>query len=253
MLAGLFLALGMTRQAPALHFETASIKPADPAASGSHGWGWKGPVLPGGEFSDESCTGEQLVEFALPGTQIVGLPGWARFSGREFFAVEAKPDRTSVPSTEEVRKMMLALLQERFGLRFHTESRKGPVFWLEVAKGGPKNLTPEPMDARPGPPFFIYQWSRAVVFAHAVTMQEFANALALPMRRPVLDKTGLPGRYSIVLAPGDDHPLAPGTPRPDGAAMILDLLRHSLGLDLRAGEGASTVVIVDRFERPTPN
>lgn len=240
-------------------FEVVSIKPADPHASRFPGWGWTGPLLPGGEYVSRAVTLEQLIGFAYPNAfQVDGLPAWAAgVRGADYFAVDAKPPRpergVSGPSTEQVRLMMRQLLIDRFHLTLHFDRRTGPVYYLVVGKAGSKGMARAGPGQRPSPPFLIIEWTTAALFAHAVSMPELAHSLSTTFQRPVLDRTGLAGRYNINLPPVKDTPLPPGAIAPKSTDLVLQMLRQKLGLDLQAGTGAIRVLVVDHVGHPTPN
>ena len=101
------------------------------------------PILPGGGYVDSRAMLHSMIAFAynVPSwRQVIGLPNWAE---NQLFAVAAKPaeDFPALPShenREQVRLMVRAMLADRFHLQLHTETRKEPVYNLEVAKAGIK-------------------------------------------------------------------------------------------------------------------
>ncbi|HEY4087862.1 MAG TPA: TIGR03435 family protein, partial [Bryobacteraceae bacterium] len=129
-----------------------------------------------------------LIQWAydIPRVEIEGPP-WLR---EVWFDVQAK---TSKPSTEpEMRLMLRKLLEVRFGLKFHKEARVLPAYALTLAKSGSKlqESTTEgtfAIEPRNGPLFV----------AHHARLVDLANGLADEAGRPVIDATGLQGRYEI--------------------------------------------------------
>ena len=87
--------------------------------------------------------------FALPADRILNEPEWLK-SAR--FDIEAKVSPEDAPklkslSPQQRGEMMLPLLEERFGLKFHHEMKTLPVYTLVAAKGGPKLKDAKPEEA----------------------------------------------------------------------------------------------------------
>src|SRR5579871_935185 len=99
------------------------------------------PVLPGGQYIDSRAGLSFMIGFAYDVknySKLVGLPNWAK---EQSFAVSAKaaqglPVLPPPENSEQVRLMMRAMLADRFHLQLHTETRREPIFILDVAKGG---------------------------------------------------------------------------------------------------------------------
>src|SRR5579863_1240241 len=83
-----------------------------------------------------------MTAYGLKEYQVLGAPAWS-----ELYEIAAKAPGQNVPSREQARQMLQALLRERFQLKFHRESKDLPVYQLTVAKGGPKLKESAP-DAR---------------------------------------------------------------------------------------------------------
>ena len=163
--------------------------------------------------------------------QVIGLPKWAE---DERYDIDAKaPD--DVPVTQESgRKMMESLLAERFHLKTHRETREMPVYDLVVMKGGPKFHESAP-DAEPS----LYSggpraWNRLTVTAG--TMAQLANQLSNypELGRPVIDKTGLAGRYDYTMKSAAGTPSAEVTSQNESTFAAL---QDQLGLKLGTIEG----------------
>ena len=153
---------------------------------------------------------------------------------------------TAAPSTEaEMRRMMQMLLAERFGLKWHSEQREMSVYVLAPGKNGPK-ISPAKGVARDGGDGDT-NVGKGRFFGHNVTMRALTQILTENMGRPVLDRTGLTGRYDFDLQydPGSliDWRLAPALP-----AMMGDL-----GLRLEPEKAMVDVMVIDSIERPEEN
>lgn len=154
--------------------------------------------------------------------------------------------------------MLRSLLTDRFKLTFHREAREFSIYQLELAKNGSKlKETAAPNDPPAVGPGVVYP-QRIVLPARNATMGDFASLLQRAiLDRPVVDKTGLPGRYDFDLewAPdetqfGGDVPTASAdTP----SAPLFSAIQQQLGLRLVATRGAVDALIVDKAERPSAN
>jgi uncharacterized protein (TIGR03435 family) len=171
----------------------------------------------------------------------------------------------------EVHLMQQALLAERFGLKFHVETRELPVFDLVVDKSGAKLQpgTPKPPPASASAAKPAQQGTTARIGFHQAdvivtdsTLQILTAILAQQPEidgRLVLDKTGLTGKYAFSLHWQPEHVYAdaPGT-KPvsdadgDGPSLF-SALRDQLGLRLKPAEGQVQVIVVDAVSPPTPN
>jgi uncharacterized protein (TIGR03435 family) len=233
-------------------FEVATIKPAD-AELGR----WI-RMQSANRFVAHNHAVRTLVAAAydLPPEAISGGPSWI---DSDRWDILAKTPGEIRPRLEEQMAMLRALLSDRFKLMFHRESKELAIFALTVAPGGPKlrESTISP-DATPeGPPLVAFAVSPAVVRlpARYLTMGEFASLLQRsPLDRPVLDRTGLPGRYDFNLEFAPDESLWGGLfPRPENSdkPSLLRAMQEQLGLKLESMRGTIDAVVIDRVERPT--
>ncbi len=201
-----------------------------------------------------------------------GLPDWARSA---HFDIEARAEGT--PTKDEIRAMMLSLLQDRFGMKVHHESREVPVFALVVAKPGKlgPGLTLHPADdpdcTRTALPTAVAGGYPAACGAGASTVATAPGLTAIAGRkvtmgsfvlgltnlgngvdRPVIDGTGLTGVYDYRLewAP-DVNGEGPATDSPGPG--FFAALREQMGLKLVAQKGMVDVIVLDRVERPGAN
>jgi uncharacterized protein (TIGR03435 family) len=196
---------------------------------------------------NDSLAGLIMWAWNLKTYQIIGLPKWAEDD--ELYDIDAKaPD--DIPVTQESgRTMMASLLAERFHLKTHRETREMPVYDLVVMKGGPK-FHESAADASPilslgGP----RAWNRLKVTAG--TMAQLATQLSVyqEIGRPVIDKTGLTGRYDYAMKS------AVGTPSTDDPEVesTFAALQDQLGLKLEASKANIEVLVVENAEHPSPN
>ena len=186
----------------------------------------------------------------------------------------------------QVHVMWQNLLKERFGLVLHHESKDFQVEELTVAKGGSKlketsDPNIEPFTPVGGPPKLDkngspeMNGSGAIVMislnannptahmtAKGLPLSDIATRLAGLLRRPVIDKTGLTGKYDFTLEYAPELagiPMPAGFPAPtDGASdpptSIPSAVEKQLGLKLTSTKGMLDLIVVDRAEKvPTEN
>lgn len=225
------------QQPPAarVEFEVVSVKPGDPADPAS-----SARTTPGG-MQMRNTTLKNLVRSAyrLNEYQLEGGPKWidsARFN------IDAKLP-AGVPR-DQMPLMMQALLADRFQLEFHRVTRTLPEYALVVAKGGPKLQVASADDLNGA------SQSDRQIKGLGMPMSSLANMLIGAVGAPVLDQTGLDGKYNFIL---EFAPLS-GTPREDETLpTIFVVLQEKLGLKLEAIKGPVEVLVIDRAEKPTEN
>jgi uncharacterized protein (TIGR03435 family) len=262
--------VGLWGQAAApLTFEVASIKPAAQDARGT-----MIRMMPGGALTVTNATLRLLVTVAydVRDFQISGGPGWV---GSERYDVNAKAESSasseSVPedprnmtdaqrktNQEQMRQRLQALLADRFQLTIHRETKEAPVYALVVAKNGPKL-----QESKEGGPRLMM--GRGQLNGQGALMEMLANVLSGQLGRPVLDKTGLQGKYDFKLeftpdpgqgaepfgglGPGPD---APPPPDPNGPS-IFAAIQEQLGLRLESTKGPVEMIVIDRVEKSSEN
>ena len=144
--------------------------------------------------------------------------------------------------------MLLALLIERFGLRFHREMRQGLVYVLE--RSGKRLLLKTPLDPTlpswaGAPQGGALGWGTGLKGLN-ITMTELAVRISGWVERPVMDQTGLKGAFDFEYKTGDDDPSA------EALATIITSL-DPLGLRLKAAKGPVETVVIDKVEMPAAN
>ena len=204
--------------------------------------------------------------------QITGGPAWA---ASDRYDIDAKTsDRAKFGQT---RELLQALLEERFHLAVHRETRELPVLLLTIAKNGIRFevskeggcTTPTPgTPATPPAPGSSSQASCGSVRTsprgidgRAISMEQITTALSNILQRPVIDKTGLTGTFDVHAewiadesTPGPMAGLAqPPTPSDGSGPTVFTALQNQLGLKVESGRGPVEMLVVDRLDRPSPN
>jgi len=158
--------------------------------------------------------------------------------------------------------MVQKLLVDRFQLRFHTEKKELPVYAMVLAKGGPKiAVSAGDPNAFPGIGFGR-EPGVITLMGRNTGLNSVANGLQSNiLDKPVVDQTGLTGRYDFQLKFTPDAiqlanfgGLAPGNssdlnPPPD----IFTAFEQQLGLKLQATKAVVDVMVIDRIEKPSAN
>lgn len=170
----------------------------------------------------------------------VSGPGWMDF---ERFDIAAKSANGA--SEDRLRVMMRALLHERFGLELHRETKELPAYALVVAKGGPKFKESESdgeMDIQPDKGVMAVTVKRAQV-------PMLADILYKVVHAPVIDKTGLKGRYDVTIDIGKYISEKPPDSQMDVVSMLINGLESELGLKPESKKMPLELLVVDHVEK----
>jgi uncharacterized protein (TIGR03435 family) len=268
-------AVGQT-QPPTTHteFEIASVKPTASADGRS-----LLQALPG-RLTMTNLTLRRLILIAY-GVQDYQLSGDSPWTGSEHYDVQAKADgETSVQQMEG--PMLRTLLEDRFRMRLHRETRQLPVYELVLVNGGAKlppskdgSCTPYSVDSPPPPapaggeprPTFCglrlaVDGLNRTLEGQGVSMAVLATNLSRTynsaLGRNVIDGTGLTGTFDIHLIWANDNlsgapgPGAVPLPEPTGPS-IFTALQDQLGLKLKSTKGPVEVLVIDHIEKPSAN
>jgi uncharacterized protein (TIGR03435 family) len=193
--------------------------------------------------------------YELNSVEISGGPAWLESDHFDIAAVTPGDVR---PTHSEQMAMLRNLLADRFKLAFHRESKEFSIYELTVAKGGPK-LKPS-ASAPDDPPQTISTVypHRLLMPARNAAMGDFVSVLQRAiLDRPVVDKTGLEGRFDFDLEWAPDETQFGGaiSAAPDDApsAPLFTAIQQQLGLKLTATRGSLEAVVVDKVEHPSAN
>ena len=258
-----FIAYGQT-------FEAASIKPATPLGpAGMRVDRTGGPGTPDpGTYRCQNCPLSWVLTEAYHVKDFeFSAPDWVNNLRFDFAA--KLPE--SGASKEEFRKMLQYLLVERFQLAVHREKKDAQVYELTVAKAGPKfheskpdqagseEATGPPKRDADGFPVLAGSMTMAMVPGHARLRSQdrdiawFTDMLSGQLRAPVIDATGLKGKYDFVVSWAfADNSNGVAAESPQDALIIA--VQSQLGLKLEHKKGQIDMLIVDHMEKkPTEN
>ncbi len=200
-----------------------------------------------------------------PFTPINGGPSWIHSA---FYEINARAEGN--PSVRMMRgPMMQVLLEEYFHLKIHHQTTEGLVYFLTVARGGPKphsfiEGSCVPFSAYPTSPLQpgqkycmsnISALSPSSIEAQGATLDQFSTMLLPVLGRTVIDKTGITGRFDIRVEysrEGTQASVSEPTD-PTGFPSIFTALQEQLGLKLEPGKGPVESFVIDHIERPAGN
>jgi uncharacterized protein (TIGR03435 family) len=182
-----------------------------------------------------------------------------------------------------LQMMIQNLLADRFRLVLHRETKEVPVYFLTVAKNGPKLERLEegscrriaPIDPAKPPPVGqqeerprcgagsdIFGTASGMTVRWDLSLGEFVSIVSPLLDRPVIDKTGITGMVKFnmefaadqaVTGPfGELRPSVPGAAAPNGPS-IFTAIQEQVGLKLEPANGPVEVLVIDHVERPSEN
>jgi len=254
-------ACGMFAQSPAARpafdeFEVATIKPTDPDFRGRFIRMESAHQLVARNHALNTLI---AAAYNLNPRAISGGPAWIE---SDRYDILAKAPGEVRPNLDEQMAMLRKLLADRFKLTFHREQKELSIYALTVAKSGSKlkESTVSPDESPIGPPPLIFVVTPPAVRlpGRYATMGELASVFQRgALDRPVVDKTGLSGRYDFDLefTPDDTQfsGALGGLPGDSPLPGLFTAIQQQLGLRLEATKGPVDVLVVDRAERPSEN
>ena len=144
--------------------------------------------------------------------------------------------------------MLGTLLAERFKLAFHRDTKGRKSLALVVAKGGPKFRSSE----EDGPS--VPKPNKSGMVAQHASMSEFIRTLSGPLRAPIVDKTGLTGRYDFTVDLSSYFADVKPGEQPEVTAIVMTALREQLGLNLESWKETVEILVIDHVEKnPSQN
>lgn len=275
-------------QVPAkLEFEVASVRPSIPLTTPGNSGMKGGPGTPDPErftWTNVSLTRILLKAYGILNYRLSG-PDWLD-SARFDIAARVPPGATA----DQLASMLQNLLAERFKLRLHHETKEMAVYELTVGKSGSKlkesDLDAGPPEREPGarPPtmggpdkegfpqipagveMMLGRMTDGIerITGRMQSVSALAGALGSELQRPVVDKTGLTGKFDFSLA----YSLAGLRPRqlpagfnatpaddiPSGGSSLFKAVQDQLGLSLESKKDAIDILVIDHIEKaPSEN
>jgi uncharacterized protein (TIGR03435 family) len=196
-------------------------------------------ILPGGRIEITNMPLKTMVRvaFGITSAQVAGGPAWMTSDGYDIVA----------KVTGDPAAALKALLEDRFQLRVHKEMREAQTFALVVANGGAlgPQLHPSQADCSPAAvnQCGIRGGGGNITYTGLTTAQIAASIAGFSViGTPVVDRTGLAGRYDLHLEFNDDS-----------GPNVFTALVEQAGLKLHTEKSSIEYVVVDRAERPGEN
>jgi uncharacterized protein (TIGR03435 family) len=248
----LFSVLRSTAQSPATSstppvFEVASIRMA---GSGGHsiedlqkGIGmFSMSPFPTNLFTAKNASLSLLIQIAYSidaQRQISTQPGWME---SQQYDISAKVEGDQQLTAKQMRPLLQHLLEQRFHLQTHRETRLTSGYALVVAKGGAK-LQPNKEERKS----YLQIFPNGLQAMHSTT-NDLTGALTVAIHQPVIDKTGLTGIYDIKLSYAPDNDSNSSLPS------IFTALQEQLGLKLEPQKVPVEMLVIDHVDRiPSEN
>jgi uncharacterized protein (TIGR03435 family) len=233
------------QSAPA--FEVASIRQIQPAAGTPgmerHGVGRETIQTSPDGLIMRNCSLRTMTRWAYHVTeyQVTG-PDWI---GSDRFDLTAKA--AGQASEDQLRLMMQALLADRFKMTAHRQTKEMQAYVLQVGKSGPKFKE----SGSTGESDVTSDKTMTLTIART-PVAKLVETLASIFRAPIIDQTGLPGKYDVVLNAGKyltEMHSTEGGATPDPVAIVSRGLQEELGLKLDGKKMPVDLVVIDRAEK----
>jgi uncharacterized protein (TIGR03435 family) len=248
-----------------LAFDVISIRPSRPGTGGAFIW-----QTSADGYSVKGQSLQSTIQIAYigrgntywPHGRLAGAPVWVDV----FYDIEAKVAPADLAAWQKqgltldqkdmLRAMLRTALEERCKLVVHLAPAEVEGYALVVSKRGSK-LNETKAGGVPAPTGMAFPDGGAMVWSGGkgeaprqsyfdASMSSLAMMLSISSQHPVLDQTGLVGKYDFVLTRRD------GEAEADlDASSIWDL--GAIGLELRPVKVPTETVVVDHIERPSEN
>ena len=250
---GTCLVLVLVAVAGAQTFEVASIKVLPPGNPGDRRDPPKIEPTPGNLVMRGVGIGELVMWSFKVGRSQVSNPEYAMQQVTDRFDIIAKA--AGPAPSDELRVMLQNLMKERFKMVTHRETKEISAYVLVEAKGGHKMKVSEAKDGRGVLP--VQQEGKMALNGQAATLDQLCMFLGGPLRTPVIDQTGLKGRYDFEFDLTNfmqQGPPQPGEAPPDPVAILQSALPKQLGLKLESKKMPIEMLVIDHIEKvPTEN
>jgi uncharacterized protein (TIGR03435 family) len=167
------------------------------------------------------------------------------------YDIVARVAGNNVPKLDEVRLMLQSLLADRFKLKAHRESKEMPVYALQVAKNGGKLKAAAAEGQCSVQTKLAGDGRNNEETFSACPVERLADRLGNLMHdRPVLDQTGLTGKYDFRLLLTPEY-RSRNQSNPADVSPVAAV--GELGLKLAPQKALIEILVVDHMEKPTGN
>lgn len=234
-------------------FEVATIKPDNNAYQGMMGLGQKGR-----NFSALNISLVEMIAFAYGVHPKQVLAGSQKWTETERYDINGVPDQPGIPNVLQQRSMVKKLLADRFKLELTDGHQEMSAFVMRVGKDGAK-VVPTKLEGLNPVSGMKPSQDGWLLTTHNASMKVLAGFLQLAIvDRPVVDQTGLTGRYDIDVDFTPDNSLFHGHPPPsrptdNPAPGLFEAMQQQLGLKMSAEKATVDVWTVAKAEKPSEN
>jgi uncharacterized protein (TIGR03435 family) len=242
------VALLLATSAPAQEFEVASVRPHAGPLHSIMDLKISGPRVTLGAYD--------IAQLVMEAYHLKGMwqVSFATFPGSDdqrsvYYDIVARASDGASNSREEFRKMLQALLADRFKLSLHREQKQTPVYALVPGKNASK-LKEHTGDGDCSVNVSVVTGGQSYEFSNC-SIDSLVSVLGNGIvDRPVIGRTGLTGKYDMrfVATPAFIRQKQPELTEISPFSAIQDL-----GLKLQAQTELMETIVVDHFERPTAN
>jgi uncharacterized protein (TIGR03435 family) len=215
--------------------------------------------------------------FGVSNDRLVGEPGWMTSDRFDIDAKVAPEDAAKLKALTGPQRwaMFIPVFEDRFGLKFHHETRNLTQYVLVVAKGGLKMKEAQTGDAYPngvhlpdgGGGAGLMRMQPGELTGQGVPIENLVRSLSVVLGSTIVDQTGLTGKYDFDLkwtpevgsgmpaGPSDGGPAGAGNPpvADTSGPSLFTALEEQLGLKLEAKKVPTDVIVIDHIEQPSPN
>ncbi len=222
--------------------EVATIKPHNPAFD-TQGFNAVGDRI---SIRNESLISMLMFAYSVHPKQIVGLPSWAH----DHWDIEGKTDTSGEPNLRQQQEMLRELLADRFHLKLRHSQRELPVYAMRIAKDGPKLKSAVVPDAETGQ-YAGGDANEMKVDYTSTDMHDFTLGESFFLDRPLVDQTGLKGKYDFTLH--YTYKLSAANDTPNAPPDLFTAVKEELGLVFIPLQAAVDVIVIDQVELPSAN
>jgi len=187
----------------------------------------------------------------MDSSRIVGAPEWVKSGTRWNIDAKVAGEEAAAYrklSRDDRNRMLRPLLADRFRLKAHMEQREMPVYDLVIAKGGSKLRQSTASDS--AKPSGMVMREAGKIEGAGTQLTSLPWILNGEAGRPVVDKTGLTGKYDFTL---EYVPASKAATDETGGPSIFTAVEEQLGLKLEPAKEPMDVLVIDSIAQPAAN
>lgn len=200
------------------------------------------------ELEDQPLLKMIAFAYSVNSRQIVNVPKWVE---EKHWDMSGTTNLTADATLPQEQQLVRQLLKERFGLQFHREKREMPAYALQVGNGQPK------LPAAANPNVQPLEWTQGndrqrTENYRSSTITDFILIKQLFMDRPLVDQTGLTGRYDFKLTYSyGDAPTVDADA--DTPPTQFTAIKEQLGLKFEPVKASVEAFVIDSIQPSTAN